>query len=229
MPSYREEPCTLNAEKGPLPKPPVASPVGSGSPRNSVPALDILAICRNFYLFPPKEDSFMMNVLLTMCMALVLASPAFAQMKDMPMEHRGPGHMDMCNMCTMHGPGDGMGDMMSKCLEHADKLGLSEEQINKIKPIHREMHKKQIRFKADLEIAEIELKEIMEVKDFDLEKATAGVKKIEEIKTAQHLEMLKSMKDVRSILTDEQFKKMHKMMHMKMECNKPAKSTMKKK
>ncbi len=34
-----------------------------------------------------------------------------------------------------------MGDMMDKCLEYADKLGLSEEQINKIKPIHREMQK----------------------------------------------------------------------------------------
>jgi Spy/CpxP family protein refolding chaperone len=162
-------------------------------------------------------------------MAVVFASPAFAEMKDMPMEHKGPGHMESCNKCNMDRPGGGMGDMMSKCLELADKLGLSEEQINKIKPIHREMEKKKIRSNADLKIAEIEQMEIMEVKDFDLEKASAGVKKIEDIKTAQHLDMLKSMKEVRSILTDEQFKKMKKMMHMKMECNKPPKKMMKKK
>ena len=72
----------------------------------------------------------------------------------------------------------------------------------------------------------------MEVKDFDLEKASAQVKKIEDIRTAQHLEMLKSMKDVRSILTDEQFKKMKEMMHMKMkecETREPHKKMLKKK
>jgi Spy/CpxP family protein refolding chaperone len=69
----------------------------------------------------------------------------------------------------------------------------------------------------------------MEVKDFDLEKASAQVKKIEDIRTAQHLEMLKSMKDVRSILTDEQFKKMKQMMHMKIEGCEPPKKMMKKK
>jgi hypothetical protein len=66
----------------------------------------------------------------------------------------------------------------------------------KMKPLHREMQKKQIRSKADLKLAEIELMEIMEVKDFDLDKATSAVKKIEDIKTAQHLEMLKAMKDM---------------------------------
>ena len=73
------------------------------------------------------------------------------------------------------------------------------------------MQKKQIRSKADLKIAEIELREIMDVKDFDLDKATSAVKKIEDIKTVQHLEMLKAMKDMRAILTDDQFKKMCKM------------------
>ena len=171
----------------------------------------------------------MLKALVAVCFAVVLASPVFAQMKDMPMEHRGPGHMEMCDMCGMDGRGDMMGGMMDKCLQMADKLGLSDEQINKIKPIHRDMKKKQVRFKADLELAQIELKEIMEVKDFDLEKANAQVKKIGDMKTTHHLDMLKSMKEVRSILTDEQFKKMHKMMHTRMEECKPPKKMPKKK
>ena len=76
---------------------------------------------------------------------------------------------------------------------------------------------------------QIELMEIMDVKDFDLEKASAAVKKIAEIKTAHHLEMLTAMKEMRSILTDEQFKNMKKMMHMEMGEKKPAKRMMKKK
>ena len=82
---------------------------------------------------------------------------------------------------------------------------------------------------ADLKIAEIDMMAIMEVKDFDLEKAIDQVKKISDIKLTHHLEMLKSMKEVHAILTDEQFKKMKKMMHMKMEVDKPHKNIMKKK
>jgi len=110
---------------------------------------------------------------------------------------------------------DKMGDMMGMCLEHADEMGLTDDQVMKMKPIHREMQKKHVRFKADVKIAEMELMEIMEVKDFDLEKASSAVKKIEAIKTAHHLEMVKAMKEVRSNLTDDQFKKMKKMMPMK--------------
>ncbi len=153
----------------------------------------------------------MKKILLLLLLTVVFAVPAFSQMSDMPMKGHGGGHGQMMGMGDMDMMG---GEMM--LMEHAHDMGLTDEQMMKMKPIHREMLKKQIRSKADLKIAEIELMEIMEVKDFDLDKATAAVKKIEDIKTAQHLDMLKAMKDMRAILTDEQFKKMHKMMPMKM-------------
>ncbi|WP_136526320.1 Spy/CpxP family protein refolding chaperone [Geomonas ferrireducens] len=145
---------------------------------------------------------------------------AFAQMKQMPMmpmNDHAPGYGQMMES-------DSMGDMMAACLEHAEKLGLTDDQTMKMKPLHREMQKKQARFIADLKIAEIELAEIMEVKDFDLEKADAAVKKIEGIRTSHHLEMLSAMKEMRAILTDQQFKEMMKMapMKMKMKAGKPG-------
>jgi len=146
---------------------------------------------------------------------------AYSQMKDMSMNEHRHGAGQMMDM-------DKMDDMMGMCLEHADKMGLSDDQIAKMKPAHREMQKKQARFKADLKIAEIDLMEIMEAKDFDLEKATSIVKKIADIKTAHHLEMLKQMKEMRTMLTDDQFKNMKKMMPMKMGEKKPAKKMMKK-
>jgi len=139
-------------------------------------------------------------------------------------KHR-EGHGQMMEMGNM----DKMDEMMGMCIDQADKMGLTDDRIMKIKPVHREMQKKQARFKADLKIAEIELMEIMEVKDFDIERASSAVKKIAEIKTAHHLEMLKAMKEMRAILTDEQFKKIKKMMPMKMGEKKPAKRMMKKK
>ncbi|KAB0663795.1 hypothetical protein F6V25_15295 [Oryzomonas japonica] len=158
-------------------------------------------------------------------LALGVPAPAFSQMMAMTANEHTAMHGQTMEMGTM----DKMGDMVGMCAEHADKMGLSEDQTMKMKPLHREMQKKQARFKADLKIAEIELMEIMDVKDFDLEKAGAAVKKIADIKTAHHLEMLKGMKEMRSILTDEQFKKMNKMMSMKMDDKKSPKKRMLKK
>jgi len=159
-------------------------------------------------------------------LALSVPVPAFSEMKDMSMhEHKGE-HGRMMEKCNMDKMDDMMG--MEMCCEHADKMGLTDDQTMKMKPIHSEMQKKQARFKADLKIAEIELKDIMDVKDFDLEKASAAVKKIADIKTTHHLEMLSAMKEMRTILTDEQFKKMKKM-HMEMGEKKPAKRMMHKK
>jgi Spy/CpxP family protein refolding chaperone len=162
-------------------------------------------------------------ILLLVLFTVAFALPAFSQM-DMPMMAHMEGHDRPLEMGGM----DRMGDMMGMCLENAVKIGLSDEQIRILTPLHREMHKKQVRYKADLKIAEMELMEIMEVKDFDIEKANAGVKKIADIKTAHHLEMLKSMKEVRTVLTDEQFKKMKKLMPMKLGGKKPIRKMMKK-
>jgi Spy/CpxP family protein refolding chaperone len=152
----------------------------------------------------------MKKMLFSLLLTVVFAVPAFSQMNDMSMPSHGEEQGQMMAMGNMEMGGDMM------FMEHANKLGLTDEQMAKMKPLHTEMQKKQIRSKADLKIAEIELMEIMEVKDFDLDKATSAVKKIEDIKTAQHLEMLKAMKDMRAILTDEQFKNMRKMCMMKM-------------
>lgn len=161
--------------------------------------------------------SFSILFAATALFALSMPVTAFSQMKNMPAEGRG-------QMMQM----DKMGDMMGMCIQHADRMGLTDDQVMKMKPLHREMQKKQAQFQADLKIAEIELAEIMDVKNFDLEKANAAVKKIEGIKTAHHLEMLKAMKEMRTDLTDEQFKKMQKMMPMKPGMKKPAKRMMKK-
>jgi Spy/CpxP family protein refolding chaperone len=157
-------------------------------------------------------------------LAISMPAPAFSEMKDMSVRENRGGHGRMMEMCNL----DRMDDMMGICCKHADKLGLTDEQTMKMKPIHSEMQKKQARFTADLKIAQIELMDIMDVKDFDLEKAGAAVKKIEEIKTAHHLEMLTAMKEMRGILTEEQFNKMKKM-HMEMGEKKPAMRKMRKK
>jgi Spy/CpxP family protein refolding chaperone len=157
--------------------------------------------------------------------ALTAPVPSLSAMKEMPGKDHHESHGGMMEKGHM----DTMGDMMGMCMEHAEKLGLSDDQVAKMKPLHSDMQKRQARYKADLKIAEIELQDILDVKDFDLDKASSSAKKISEIRTAHHLEMLKSMKEMRTTLTDDQFKKM-KMMMMTMHRgeNRPAKKAMKK-
>jgi len=181
----------------------------------------------NVFVISDKQEEIMKKILLSLLLTVIFAAPAFSQMMDKSMKGHGEGQRQMMEMGNM----DKMGDMMDMCIIHADMMGLTDDQLMKIKPLHREMQKKQAQFNADLKIAKIDLMEIMEVKDFDMAKASATVKKIAEIKTTQHLEMLKAAKEMRTILTDEQFKKMQKMMPMmpmKMGEKKPAKKMMKK-
>jgi Spy/CpxP family protein refolding chaperone len=140
-------------------------------------------------------------------LALSVPVPAFSEITDMSIKDHGKedGHM------MVLGNMEKMGDMIGSCIEHADKMGISSEQIVKMKPVFNEMKKKQARFNADLKIAEIDLMETLEMKDFDLKKAGNGLKTIAGIKTAHNLEMLKAMKEMRTILTDDQFKRMKKM------------------
>jgi len=150
----------------------------------------------------------MERILYSLLLVLGMAMPASSEMMDMPMMEYREQHRQMMGMCSV----DRMNEMIELCLRYADKVGLSDEQLEKMKPLRMEMQKKQARFSADVKIAEIDLMEIMEVKDFDIGKATAAVERIAEIKKAHHLEMLTAMKGMRAVLTEEQFNTMKKMM-----------------
>src|SRR6185369_7593267 len=156
---------------------------------------------------------------LSLVLTAVFTLPAAAQdMEMMRHEQMGaPGPMMESGSMAR------MGEMMGKCLEHAEELGLTDDQVKKLTPLHREMKKMLIRFNADLKLAEMEHMETMEVKDFDLDKAIAEDKKIAGMKTAHHAEMLKFMKQVRTALTEEQFKKMKEMAPLMMKDKMPEK------
>lgn len=110
---------------------------------------------------------------------------------------------------------DKMSAMMARCIGHAYEMGLSDGQIKKIKPVHSEMQKKHAQFVADLRIAEIELMETLETKEFDLEIANGAVNRISDTTKVHHLSMLKALKEMRNIFTDQQFKEINVMVPMK--------------
>jgi len=156
----------------------------------------------------------MKKTLAVLLLSLFFAVPAFAHDKGMR-NHRGGEGCDLqeCAMEKGGMMGRGGHDMMGMCLQHAEELGLKPDQVAKLKAIHRDMKKSEIRFEADKKIAHMEMMEIMEVKDFDLQKAQAAAQKVSDLQRDHRMAMLKSMKEARSILTDDQFKKMRAMHH----------------
>ena len=158
----------------------------------------------------------MKRILTALMLTVVFAVPAFADMNGKEMKECAC-HEQKMGMPDMHRGMHKKGDMLGMLIKHADKVGLTDDQVVKLKAIHRTMEKKEIRAEAEKKITKIDLMEIMEVKDFNLEKADAAAKKISGIETSKHLEMLKTLKEVRSILTDEQFKKIKEMKSKMME------------
>src|SRR6185369_14608181 len=142
----------------------------------------------------------MKRVFLSLLFTAVFALPAAARDMEMMMHERMGTHGTMMESGSM----DRMGEMMGKCLEHAEELGLTDDQVKKLTPLHREMKKMLIRFNADLKLAEKEHIENIEVKDFELHKAIGDDKKNAGKKTAHHSEIFKFIKQVRTALAEKQ-------------------------
>jgi Spy/CpxP family protein refolding chaperone len=115
--------------------------------------------------------------------------------QGMPMMHHG---IDMKNERP------GMGPFMGK---HFMNLGLDEKQKEAIKDINSKALKSVIRKSAELEIARIELRDILDKDSVDLNAVGTLLKKIESLNTDIHFLHIKAMEEIKALLTPEQKKK----------------------
>ena len=101
-------------------------------------------------------------------------------------------------------------------MEKFKALGLDEKQKEAVKAIHFRTKKEMVRSRADAQVAEIELKEILSKDPVDLKAAEAAVKKIEGVKSEMKMLHIKAMEEIKSNLTPEQRKKFVSMVGMGM-------------
>lgn len=101
-------------------------------------------------------------------------------------------------------------------MERLKDLGLDEKQKEAIQTIHLRTKKEMVRKKADLQVAKIELKEILLKDPVDLKAAEAAVKKIEGMKSEKRMLHIKTMEEIKTNLTQEQKKKFVSTMGMGM-------------
>lgn len=91
--------------------------------------------------------------------------------------------------------------------KHLMDLGLDEKQKEAIKEIKSRVTKDIIGKRADLEVADVELRDILDKDPVDLNVAEAKLKKIESLLTDIRLFHLKAREEVKAKLTSEQRRK----------------------
>lgn len=103
-----------------------------------------------------------------------------------------------CRGGHQEGPG---GMMLLGC---AKKIGLEEAQIDKIKSIHLSSQKNIIKLRADLEIARLELKELMSADSPNKSKVNSKIDELSQLKAKIQKIEAGTKIDVMSVLTAEQ-------------------------
>ena len=114
----------------------------------------------------------------------------------------------------MGGPGFGWNDdgmVLPDPEGLPDELKLTKEQMDKIKKIRNTARKQNIPIKSDIQLKQIELKELMDSDSPDKNAIAAKVKDIDALRTQVKLNRINARIDCRNTLTKEQREKMEQM------------------
>lgn len=153
------------------------------------------------------------------CMA---AAPSGSNSQMMGMMGKGMGDMmgrgmsDMMDKGGMHGMmHGGQRGMMGEQREHmffldrVDKLGLSADQVSRLKAIHMECRKENIRTAAEAKIARLELSELLSGDNWTMTAAEPLVRKVQKLEGDIQIRHLRAVSDARKVLTAEQLQQAH--------------------
>lgn len=151
------------------------------------------------------------------CMAVTDSASMMGMMGGKGMgEMMGSGQSGMMGGQGMHRMmhGDQMGMMEQGrrhmfYLDRADELGLSAGQVSKLKAIHAEVRKDNIRNAAETKIARLELSELLTGYSWSLKDAESLVRKVQKFEGDMKLRHLQAVSEARNVLTAEQLTHAH--------------------
>ncbi|HEY5931923.1 MAG TPA: hypothetical protein VIT63_03355 [Nitrospira sp.] len=111
-----------------------------------------------------------------------------------------------------HGYGKGMmhsgtGHLIRHLLKHEKDIGLTADQVAKLKDIQLNLDKARIKAEADIQIAERELKALTDNEKSDLGSIEAKLKQSEDLQVGLRMTSIKTRRDVMGLLTPEQREK----------------------
>jgi Spy/CpxP family protein refolding chaperone len=148
----------------------------------------------------------------------LVASGVNARMGGGQSMHGGPGMgsgMHMGGEMGM-GPRGGMGMWDGAHARHIiSMLDLSDNQTAEVKSILFKLQKDMIKKRADIEVAEVELEEILGADPVDMKAAEAKIKQIASLKADAAMMHIQGIETVKAKLTPEQKKKLMEFMPMR--------------
>lgn len=117
--------------------------------------------------------------------------------------HAGGGHSGMGSygMNMMH---SGTGHLIRHLLKHEKDLGLTADQVAKLKDVQLNLDRARIKSEADIQIAERELKALTDDEKSDLGAIEAKLKQSEDLQVALRMTSIKTRREVLGLLTPEQ-------------------------
>ena len=109
----------------------------------------------------------------------------------------------------MMGGGMGMmhssaGHLIRHLLKHEKDIGLTADQVTKLKDIQLNLDKTRIKSEADIQVAERELKALTDDEKSDLKAVEAKLRQSEDLQVALRMTSIKTRRDVLALLTPEQ-------------------------
>ncbi len=135
---------------------------------------------------------------------LVLGVPSLWA-NDPSYGHAGGGH----GAGGSHGYGKGMmhsgtGHLIRHLLKHEKDIGLSGDQITKLKELQLNLDRVRIKTEADIQIAEREAKALTDEDKSDLGAIEAKLRQSEDLQIGLRMAAIKARRDVMAVLTPEQ-------------------------
>jgi hypothetical protein len=170
-----------------------------------------------------KEDTMkLMAVSLTLVLLLASGRTAFAYEGGTaepgePRDRMVHGRMtDMRSGGMGHGGHHGMmgrsdaaeRPLISLMLRNSEELQLTPEQIQRLEALRSDFRKGAVKRSADVEVAELELKELLRKEPVDMAKVESQVKRIEALRGEQRLNRIKTIEEGKALLIPEQRKKL---------------------
>ena len=152
-------------------------------------------------------------------------SPALNQIASADEGWGGPGRMrwermlpDMMRGMGMPGPsgygrGDHEGPLISMMLHWKDQLALTGDQERSLRELRAKFEKEAITRTSEIDVAELELKELLEQEKVDLIKVEAWTKKVALLRADLRLARIKTIEAGKALLTPEQQRKLERLGH----------------
>lgn len=111
------------------------------------------------------------------------------------------GNLRSHSMGMMH---RGAGHLIRHLLKHEAEIGLTGDQVAKLKELQLNLDKIRIKAEADIQIAERELKALTDDEQSDLGAVEAKVRESQDLQVALRMTSIKTRRDVMGVLTPEQ-------------------------